>query len=240
MNLSDTVKNNLREYYKREGIIPNEGFACRMRNQCPETATTGILARGMQCHIGCRYGEKMRVLVAALDCGNGGADEIEDRTADVVLGASKSLNPHMRGTYKALSYFLGEDDPTKLVDYMVMINTCKCCSVDSANHLPWIYYWNCKDHLLAEIDCVKPDVILFQGTNSTVGCQDLLLPIDGIEDTEIRNCLWQYSNEQFSCFAITCIHPSARGRSMNKKVYFYEVILPKVAEYIKTHLQHVE
>ena len=235
MSLSEIVKHNLRDYYIREGIIPNDCFAYKMLNHCSETDKTGKLARGMQCHIGSRFGEKMRVLVAALDCGNGGAEVIESRTADVVSGASKPLHPHMRGTYKALSYFLEDDEPTKLVDYMAMVNTCKCCRIDSSNHLSWNYYWNCKPHLLAEISIIQPDVILFQGKNSIIGCRDLLNPIDGIEDDEIMAYLRQFTTMDFSCYAVTCIHPSARGRSVYKRIHFYDIILPKVAEYIKSH-----
>ena len=61
------LKKKLQEYYESRGIIPGEQFCCKNQDKCP-----GELSRGMQCHIGSRYGEKMRIVVASMDCGNGG------------------------------------------------------------------------------------------------------------------------------------------------------------------------
>ena len=70
----------------------------------------------MQCHIGSRYGEKMRIVVASIDCGNGVADTIEDRTRNVVSDAEgNKRNPHMRGTFKSLALFFDEQTPNNLV-----------------------------------------------------------------------------------------------------------------------------
>lgn len=230
MGLSETIKEKLQHYYSENGIIPDERFACKMLDMC----SGGNLERGMQCHIGCQYGEKMRIMVAAMDCGNGNTDVIEGRTSTLVKQASeKKLNPHMKGTYQALSYFLDDNDPAHLVNYMVMTNTCKCCYKDSMNHLPFDYYWNCKDHTLAEISIIAPEVILFQSQLSYVGCRDYMKPIAEIKDEDVKNNLRIFSKDGFKCYAVTCIHPSARGRSIRKRIDFYNIILPKIAEYIK-------
>ena len=94
-------KKKLQEYYESRGIIPGEQFCCKNQDKCP-----GELSRGMQCHIGSRYGEKMRIVVASLDCGNGEADTIEDRIRKVGSDAKGNIrNPHMRGTFKSLALF---------------------------------------------------------------------------------------------------------------------------------------
>ena len=75
----DVIK-SLCSYYESEGIRPDDGFHCKYQEFC-----NGDLARGMQCHVGGKYGSRLRVLVASLDCGGGGASFIKDRTADVVI-----------------------------------------------------------------------------------------------------------------------------------------------------------
>lgn len=227
----EQVKKDLQAYYESQGIIPGARFSCKYQEQCP-----GQLARGMQCHIGSRYGEKMRIVVASLDCGNGGAEEIDGRTGDVVTSAEESkLDPHMKGTYKALAYFYDEQDPGKLVHYMAMTNTCKCCKLDSTEHMSVNYYWNCREYTVAEIHLLKPDVILFQGKFAPIGCNEMLSVIEGIDDADVAQYLRLFSYQDVVCYAVICIHPSARGRTVRKRIQFYDVILPKVAEYIKSH-----
>ena len=228
MNSFDNLKKELQAYYNSEGIVPRDGFACKNKDLC-----SGNYARGMQCYIGSKYGEKIRILVASLDCGNGGADVIEDRIKKVLDVASGQLNPHMRGTYQALSYFLDEDKPSVLAHYMVMTNTCKCCLMGTSNQMKYQYFWNCRDHTLAEISLIKPQVILFQGKNSIAGCHEMLSPIEGIEDQEISERLKMFDYGDLKCYAVLCIHPSARGRQYRRKAQFYDETLPKIADYIR-------
>ena len=178
----------------------------------------------------------MRIVVASLDCGNGGADEIEERTGNVVESVEKNkLDLHMKGTYKALAYFYDEQDPGKLVHFMAMTNTCKCCQFDSSKHMSVNYYWNCREYTVSEIHLLKPDVILFQGKFAPIGCHEMLSVIEGIDDAEVAQYLRLFRYQDVVCYAVICIHPSARGRTVRKRIQFYDVILPKVAEYIKSH-----
>lgn len=148
MERSEIIK-ELEQYYNQEGIIPPPGqFACRNLNRCRSRSD---LARGMQCHIGEKYGTKMKVLVASMDCGNGGADNISTRSNNVKEYAKGPLNPHMRGTYQALSLFYDEKEPRNLVHYMAMTNTCKCCRKGSPNHMTIGFYKRCREHSLKEI-----------------------------------------------------------------------------------------
>lgn len=195
------------------------------------------MARGMQCHIGSKYGEKMKILVASLDCGYGGANIIEERTSDVVEGSKKPLNPHMRGTYKALSLFLDETDPKELVNYMIMTNTCKCCYWDSPNHLDIEYYMNCGYYAVEEVYRIQPDAVLFQGKNAPAYslANHFLRPINDSKQEHLKEELMFFEYKDFKCYAVLCIHPSARGRSARKKIDFYDNKLPLIAEYIREH-----
>jgi len=230
----DVIK-SLCSYYESEGIRPDDGFHCKYQEFC-----NGDLARGMQCHVGGKYGSRLRVLVASLDCGGGGASFIKDRTADVVKDAyGKKQDWHMRGTYQALSYFYGTDDRKELVHYMAMTNTCKCCrkgeGKGSHDHLPAKYYKRCCEYSLAEIVRIMPEAILFQGKLATTGCWDYLSDIEGIDDPEVKASLRYMDYQDLHCYAVICIHPSARGRSMKRKVHFYNEVLPKIAQYVLSH-----
>ena len=230
------LKNSLIEYYESQGIIPGDSFACK----CFKNGLCkGDLARGMQCHVGSRYGDKMKILVAALDCGDGGASNLEDRTKEVMTSAySTKRNPHMRGTFQALSYFLNNNAPSELVHYMVMINTCKCCHIESNNHLSIDYYLNCGEYTIHEIALAQPDVILFQGQFAPAYCieKGLLKPVAALQNNDTFNLkdylkVFQYNG--FKCYSVLCIHPSARGRSAKKRSSFYNETLPIIADYIK-------
>ena len=234
MSISESIENKLRDYYNANGIDP-DNFTCKNLCRCVNPGGY-VLARGMQCHIGEKYGEKMRILVASLDCGDGGIGTIENRRNDVVSKAQKDTrNPHMRGTFKSLSYFLDEKEPSKLVHYMVMINTCKCCRIGSTNQMGYKYFLNCGEYTIGEIMIAEPEVILFQGKNSYVGCYDKLLPVEGIEDTEIKQSLRFFTHQGLRCYAVLCIHPSARFKYTKARIKFYDETLPKIADYIKTH-----
>lgn len=225
------VKEALNEYYTSMGIIPGEHFACKFKDSC-----SGNLARGMQCHVGGSYGKKIKILVASLDCGNGGADVIDQRTKHIMSDAKQNtLNTHMRGTYQALSYFMDTTDKSELAEHMVMINTCKCCNIDSPNQLSYKYYRNCKDYKIEEISRIKPEVILFQGKSSLVGCEDKMRHIEDIDDADVYNYLRIYEDRGFTCYAVICIHPSARFKYYARRKTFYDKILPKIAMYIKDH-----
>lgn len=230
-SFSEKVKKELGLYYEKAGILPNEKCRCANLGKC-----AGDYARGMQCHVGSEYGNKMRILIASMDCGNGGADVIDDRINNVVTAALKNkLDWHMRGTYQALSLFYGENDRKKLVNYMAMTNTCKCCRWNSSKHMPDEFYWNCREHTLAEIHILHPEVILFQGKLAPIGCRNYLSNIGGVEDTEVSSCLRYLDYQDLHCYAVICIHPSAYGRVMKKKQHFYNEVLPKVADYVLSH-----
>lgn len=242
MTIAEKLEEDLKKYYESNGIFPDERFNCKYKDRC-----AGDFARGMQCHIGKKYGEKLKILVASLDCGGGGKGSIEDRRQNLyeVAYGHKPINLHMTGTYTALSYFLEEPSkwsstkPSELVDYMVMINTCKCCKKNTTDQMSNKFFSNCSEYTVEEILKSKPQVILFQGKNSYAGCRNYLFPIEKIENNEIKDSvrLFKYKDE-FKCFAVLCIHPSARYRYTKKRKKFYKDTLRVIATYIKDSLKN--
>ena len=232
MNLVDQIKANLKDYYEKEGIEPNR-FACRNIEQCK-----GDYARGMQCYLGSEYGKKTKILVASLDCGNGGHNDMETQTVNVLADAANGGNDrHMKGTYGALSLFYGADMPSsQIVRYIAMTNTCKCCrqayAKNPSNHMPYSFFWNCREHTVNEILLLRPDIILFQGKLAPIGCQEMMTPVD---DSTLKDYLFVLRYKGLTCYAVKCIHPSARGRSASKRKTFYKDTLPIIVDYIKKH-----
>lgn len=70
-DFSQRIVKKLEDYYSLKGIYPARldvtRFNCSNQNQCH-----GDLARGMQCHVGYQYGDTIKVVVSAMDCGGGG------------------------------------------------------------------------------------------------------------------------------------------------------------------------
>ncbi len=236
------IVKSLRAYYDREGIFPEwkdaKRFHCSRKDQCTEPEKDN-LARGMQCYVGYKYGEAIKIVVSALDCGAGGADEIEKRTSNV---KEKHNNPHMKGTLGAVSSILGKTSEESL-DFIAMINACKCCYKHGTSHMPHRHYAECSVHKLEEYRILNPDIILFQGKEylSLAGCSDSLSEIvDSDLDLDLKHYVKKYvrkySDGLIECFAVICIHPSARGRSFVKRQNFYNEIFPRIAEYLRKKL----
>jgi hypothetical protein len=221
--LRDQLVKDLSAYYNEIGVNPYD-FHCPHMDRCKSKVE---LQRGMECHIGFKYGEKKKILVSSMDCGNGGGDNIAGRTDSVY---KKHDNPHMRGTLHCVRQLLDLSSPEEAVDYMAMTNACKCCRKEGegVDHLSPRYYRECQEYKIAEYDLLKPDVILFQGERSLsfVGCEQYLKP------TPI-DYLYTYDDGKIKCFGIECIHPSARGKHYNRRKQFYGEIFPLIANYIK-------
>ena len=211
----------LTAYYNDVGVNPHS-FHCPRKDKCPGNN----LARGMECHIGLKYGQKKKILVSSLDNGNGGSSDIKQRSENVKRTHNDTL--HIRGTMKCVMQLLDIDSSDEAVDYMAMTNACKCCKFESPNHLSWRYYEQCKEYKIAEYHYLQPDVILFQGKRdlSLRGCEQYLKPTP-------LDYLYIYDDGIIKCYGIECIHPSARGKYAQRRKFFYEQTFPKIVEYIK-------
>ena len=217
----DQLVRELTVYYNEVGVN-HYSFHCPHKDKCPGEN----LSRGMECHIGRKYGMKKKILVSSLDSGGGGGDDIKGRTDSVY---KKHDNLHMRGTLNCVKQLLDLSTSEEALDYMAMTNACKCCRPKpETKHLPWKYYEHCKEYKIAEYDYLKPDIILFQGKRnlSLRGCEQYLKPTP-------LDYLYIYDDGKIMCYGIECIHPSARGKHAQRRKFFYEQTFPKIVEYIK-------
>lgn len=235
---SRSIVMSLNRYYESVGMYPecedSTKFNCINKDKCFE-GNSEIYARGMQCHVGYNYGDTIKIVVSALDCGGGGSSTIEKRTSNVI---DDHDNRHMRGTLKAVFQILGII-PDDAVYYISMINACKCSRCCSTNRMDLKYYENCYLYKLEELRILSPDIILFQGKDSfsLIGCKDYLHEIEDLElSPELKKYLKKYTDGDLDCYAVICIHPSARGRHQEKVNHFYNNVFPLIADYLKKKL----
>jgi hypothetical protein len=230
----EDILTELKQYYSINGIVANNNFNCKHKNECDKKCNE--LTHGMQCHIGTKYGElKIKPLVVSLDCGGGGAEMLDERTVTIEnLINESSLNHHMRGTVKTISNLLFNVNSNKeSLRYYAMTNACKCCYSKSTNQLPDFFYEQCISYKIKEIEIICPNLIYFQGNKSLYG-----LKFSNIDDQS--NGIFEYlkyvSIGEEKIYAVKCIHPSARGKHMTKKIKFYNEILPEINNYLKDKL----
>lgn len=230
MKNREEIITRLREYYEENGIIPDERFDCPNKNKCNSKSIP--LAQGMQCHVGKKFGElKISALVVSLDCGWGGALNIEERTKEV---ENVGNNPHMRGTIKCISNLLFNNDENKeCLQYYAMTNSCKCTRQNSADQLPDFFYEQCILHKIKEIEILDPDVIYFQGKRALFGLD--FLDIDSQTDGMFEYLKGLRINGRI-IYVVKCIHPSARGRHAQKRKLFYNQTLPMINDFLKHKL----
>ncbi len=243
--LRDKIIEDLNVYYSNEGIVPDDFFACKHKKKCK-----GELARGMQCGIGNRYGEKTKIVVVSLDCGGGGKADIADRTQGII---EHLHNPHMKGTLYCTSMLLNfidfnSEDPwgrwsdewkqnigefiDQAIPFFAMTNSCKCCRIGSTTQLAIEYYEQCSEYKLKEIEILEPDIVIFQGKNAIVGCE--FTDIEELKGLKISEYLKNITLNGKTMFAIKSIHPSARGRHYKKVKFFMNQIFPEIVKYINS------
>lgn len=227
----DEIIKKLKNFYEIEHIAPKNDFNCKNKEVC--NVIGNDLGVGMQCHVGTKYGQgKQKLLVVSLDCGTGGADNIDDRTNDVE--SCKFLYPHMKGTGKIISDFYGIDR-VEALKYFAMTNSCKCSRKDSSNQLEYRFYINCADYKQKEIEILDPDVIYFLGVNSRAGFEGKFKEMDNIpKDLSEYIKLIDINSKDY--LAVICIHPSARGRHSKVAKKFYGETIHVINNYIKENI----
>lgn len=235
-NIRNEIVSSLNFFYESEGIVPTAMFNCRFKYDCNRRYSiqtpTEHLAQGMQCHVGTKYGEhKIKALVVSLDCGWGGAENMEERTLDVEKGSN---NPQMKGTLKCISNLLFRtDDNKESLKYYAMTNSCKCSRPDSPDQLPDFLYEQCIPFKKQEIEILNPNVIFFQGKKALLGIE--FYDIDN-QSNDIFEYLKFIKVNDKMIFAVKCIHPSARGRHASRKNTFYNQLLPKINQFLREQL----
>ncbi len=264
MNDPQKYVDGLRKLYddRKIGVSENSPpFSCCHLASCIAAAKDRDLCLGAEAHIGEKYGDPIRLVVISLDTGgSAGSEEGEDlsaRRANVQGVTCNEANPHMKGTIQTLRhlYGYGQKPDCDLLQRFAMINSAKCSGKDNnASMVPDKLYKNCRDHGLAELDILNPQLIVTQGAKA----RDLLKPQE-IDEKEIRkrvpSLTWgnadvgawicTQSKEYLKCWkngdrsvlVLQAPHPSARQGQWQ---LFERTMLPTIAHVVRQWLPVLE
>ncbi len=266
MNDPQMYVESLRRLYddRKIGVSENSlPFDCRHLECCKavvKEAKDRCLRMGAEAHVGEKYGDPIRLVVISLDTGGSyeerkmGEDLPERR--EIIQGVTFcNANPHMKGTISTLQRLYGREPQGPEGDLMqrfAMINSAKCSAGkdNDASRVPDKLYENCKEHGLAEMAVLDPQLVVVQGSMA----RDLL-PLQDISEEEIRkhvpSLMWDdvdvgswictqvkerlkyWKNGDQPVLVLQAPHPSARQGQWQR---FERTMLPTVAHVIRQWL----
>ena len=266
MNDPQKYVDGLRKLYddRKIGVSENSPpFSCCHLESCiaAAKAKNRDLCKGAEAHVGEKYGDPIRLVVISLDTGGSAEDEkgedLSARQANVQGVTCNEANPHMKGTIQTLRhlYGYGQKPDCDLLKRFAMINSAKCSGKDnSASMVPDKLYKNCRDHGLAELDILNPQLIVTQGAKA----RDILKSQE-IDEAEIRkhvpSLTWcdadvgawicAQSKEYLKCWkngdravlVLQAPHPSARQGQWQ---LFERTMLPTIAHVVRQWLPVLE
>lgn len=161
----DEIAEALRHYYANQNIHVGPDFACQHRGRCERLANPRPLMKGMEAHIGHRYGERGRIVVVSLDSGNS-SEDLDARTATIEpITPENAGNWHMQGTAKFVKLLVDSDTPPdQPMAFVAMLNSAKCAGADGRmNTVPPAVHYRCRAYLLGELRILNPALIWLQG-----------------------------------------------------------------------------
>jgi len=156
----------LRHYYAEQHIRVGKEFACPYRGSCESFAKPRPLMKGMEAHVGSRYGESRRIVVISLDSGNS-SEDLDARTATIEpITPDTTGNAHMHGTAKFVRFLVDPSNPPeKPMLFTAMLNSAKCAGADgSMNTVPFAVHYQCRGYLFGEMRILNPNLVWLQGS----------------------------------------------------------------------------
>jgi len=234
----------LREFYKKEKI-GRDNFNCRNSEKCFKDLNISEKYRGSEAYVGTNYGKPFKILFIPLDIG-GECKNLKDRRRELEKEAEvdnlrRNRCWHILETLKALKILLEKEDKDEdsvLQEILKegrysMINSAKCCLGKNMNQAPWKFFNNCKEYIKAEVEILKPDIIITQGRRAA-DVFELLYP-DELKDKgewfEREGDITVNGNHK--ALVICAVHPSARGRWKKKWNSFVSDRLLKIIDKFK-------
>ena len=253
--MNDLYVESLRKLYDCRKIGVSESspdFACCHLASCKAAAKPRSLCKGAEAHVGEKYGDPIRLVFISLDTGGSERESGEDlleRRKTIQAVTYNCANPQMKGTIETLRHLYGRDDlDSDLLKRFAMTNSAKCSGKDSkAKMVPDKLYKNCKEHGLAELKELKPQLVVAQGEKA----RNLLKRRDidegeiqkyvsclmwGDADvrswicTQVKEHLKYWENENQLVLVLQCPHPSAPSRLWQR---FETTMLPTLAYFIR-------
>jgi len=266
MNMDDPQMyvEKLRKLYDRRKIGVNreditfdcEHFACCSKAAAEAKPKGRDLVKGAEAHVGEKYGCPIRLVVISLDTGGGCEKEFGEclsvRQKTIQSVKYCGANPQMKGTIETLWHLYGKGKPEcDLLKRFAMTNSAKCSGKDKpTNSVPDELYKNCKDHGLAELCVLDPELIVTQGNKAKylLDCRDIdeeeirkYMPCSVWDDLYLRSWIYKqlkkylkyWNNGTRDVPVLQAIHPSTRGGQWQ---LFETTILPIAAYVIRQQL----
>ena len=257
MNNPQIYVNKLRTLYDDSKIGVSKSsppFACRYLYSCKAAAKPRKLRNGTEAYIGDKYGDPIRLVVVSLDTGGRTENEIREdnpmRWENIEKLTFTDANRHMKGTIQTLQHLYGCKPESDLLPRFAMTNSAKCSGKDNnMSMVPSKLYENCRDHGLAELSVLNPQLVITQGARA----RDMLDYCD-IDEKKIRENMpsliwkdvdvgswicaqakehlkyWKRKNGDQPILVLQCPHPSARQGQWQR---FERTMLPTLAHIVR-------
>jgi hypothetical protein len=243
----------LSAYYAAQHIRVGKDFACPHRATCENFSKPRPLMKGMEAHVGHRYGEGRRLAVVSLD--SGASEDLEAQTAIIEpITPETAGNPHMEGTAKFARLLINPSNPPdKPMAFAAMLNSAKCAGADGCmDTVKYEVHYQCRGYLLGELRILNPDLVWLQGSIVRhVLSERLTIPQDfvprlrrylgtqikdnerlerhlGLIAHEYIHLLWPWDDGHKRCMA-TVVTPHPSDRSGRWRL-FERALMPLVAD----------
>ena len=215
------------------------------------------LVKGAEAHVGEKYGDPIRLVFISLDTGGDPKKEFGEcllkrrKIIQSVTYDDPETNPHMKGTIETLSHLYGRDkreDACDLLKRFAMTNSAKCSGKDKEkDRVPDKLYKNCREHGLAELGVLKPQLVVAQGSRARdllkrrcIDEQKIQKHVDRLmwKDVDVRPWICTQVKEYLKYWesgdqlvpVLQCPHPSARQGQWQR---FERTMLPTLAHFLR-------
>lgn len=245
----------LRKLYDRRKIGVNreditfccEHFACCSKAAAEAKPKGRDLVKGSEAHVGEKYGDPIRLVVISLDTGGDPDEKFGDSVGKTLQSVKhRGANPHMKGTIETLWHLYGRSKESDLLKRFAMTNSAKCSGKDKSKaSVPDKLYEKCRDHGLAELGVLDPELIVTQGGKAKylLDCRDIdkkeireYMPCSIWDDLCLRSWVYKqlkkylkyWNNGTRDVPVLQAIHPSARGGQWR----LFEMTILPIAAYV--------
>jgi hypothetical protein len=169
-------RTRIRQLYADRQIIPvRRGFGCSSLLRCSVGGSVQ-LHTGNWMTVGTEYGSApvggvpAKIMIVAMDRGGyGGADEegFEDAQKQGRTHIARPENPHMGGVLLLLKQLVDDKDPQRLSGMCALTNAVKCVKPTKSMNTDatTTMISECGAHVVAEVDALRPDIIITQGAH---------------------------------------------------------------------------
>ena len=255
--MNDPYVEKLRELYdhRKIGVCKKKiTFDCEHSACCKAAAKPRCLTKGAEAHVGEKYGDPIRLVVISHDTGGHPDEEygeaLLERREAIQAVTYDCANPHMKGTMETIGHLYARDkSESDLLKRFAMTNSAKCSGKDKKkDRVPDKLYKNCKEHGLAELKELKPQLIVTQGAKARELLDCRCIDEEEIQKhmpsrltcgdadvrswicTQVKEHLKYWNNGKRDVPVLQTIHPSARYGQWQR---FERTMLPTLAHFLR-------